>query len=154
MKYIIDWCERGQTKTGKQNIKATLKDEQGVMTENVTLWGDYPDFANLMPGKEVNGDINVKQNGQYTNKTLYPVTTYKKFEAKPNNIAKAQETKKENIKEAQDNKEQGIKISSTIRMAVDIAIAESDTRPENIKEKRAWLWNEWEKSDKDFPPFN
>lgn len=158
-KYQIEWGELKPTSTGKQRFLATLKDEQGVVTDNVTLWGDFPDFATLAPGREVNGKISEKQNGQYLNRTLYPETTYKTFTAKPSGIAKAQETKRNDIAVAQDNKAESIKISSTFRDATLITISMFGDREADevwFKQEwanwRQWLWQNYDASDRDFPP--
>lgn len=71
MKYQVEWAEHKSTSKGP-TLKTTLKDEQGVMTEDVTLWGNQWPIATLVPGAMVEGDVVIKQNGQYTNKTLYP----------------------------------------------------------------------------------
>ncbi len=157
--YTIEWLESKQTSTGKNKYDVTLKDDKGVVTDKVTIWEGFPDFANLRPGHTIDADIVVKQNGQYTNKTAYQTKTYSQWKPKAGSIAKAQEVKGEQIHQAQENKELGIKVSSTIRMAVDLAIAEHGegktdvTYQNSIKNYRAWLWTEWDKENKDNPPF-
>lgn len=160
MKYSLEWLEKKTTKVGDK-WNATVKDEKGATYENVTLW--LKDWSDAMAGMEVEGELVIKQNGQYENKTLQRNKTYSQWKPKtsattPAGIKVAQERKAEFIEKAQDNKELGIKVSSTMRMAVDLALGDGEmeqtTRKETIKFWRQWLWNEWDKTDKDFPPFN
>ncbi len=152
MKFKIEWLEKKMTKVGEK-FDCSLTNEGGEVTEGVTLWAK--DWPEALVGSEVTGDLVVKQNGQYLNKTLYPVKTYKSFAQKPKaDIGKMMDKKEASIDKFQDNKELSIKISSTMRMAVDLAIAQGKLGTGTIQEWRAWLWNEWDKTDKDFPPFN
>lgn len=114
-KYTINWAERKTTKVGDK-FDAALKDEQGVETTGVTLWAkDWPD---AQPGREVEGDLVVKQNGQYTNKTLYKAKTWSagRAAAKPD-FTKIVEQKNENITRQMDRKEDSIKIAGAQRDA-------------------------------------
>ena len=162
-KYVIEWSERKTTKTGKPVLSTSLKGEDGAVIENVSIWGDFQDFANLMTGQTVMGDI-VRNDKGY--ESLYPPKNaatgnsggFKK------NIEKVMEAKQEGIKLSQENKEHGIKVASTIAMATNIVLAlmkddktviwTDQLVKDEIKKWRAFLWNEWEKENKDFPPFN
>lgn len=68
--------------------------------------------------------------------------------------------KAENIEKAQGNKELGIMTSSTIRMAVDIALAEVNSAQmfdEGVFKGRITYWRKWLVSEWDnveAPPFN
>lgn len=157
--FKIEWQERVTTKVGDK-WNTTLSSAEGSV-EGCTLW--VKDWPTVALGQEVTGDLVTKVNGQFTNRTLYPAKTYKSFQAKPGAIKEAMATKAQNISAAQDNKAEVIKISSTMRMAVDCAIAEGEHAKyegntgfdfqEAIKRWRQWLWLEWSKEDKDYPPF-
>lgn len=167
MIYTISKIETVALKTGRVKKSASLKEEGGVEHHNVTIWSSWPNFANLDVGQRVDGNIEVTQNGQYTNKTLQhgmnPNGTYKPTPngsnfANKGGIKQAQERKETMIEKAQDNKELGIKISSTMRMAVDIVVANIAMQPNvaidpvrdtekvqnGIRNWRKWLWQEWE----------
>lgn len=159
MKYHLSNIERKETSTGKALIRANIKDTQGATTENVTIWSSFPNFANLKDGDVVEGDLEIKVNGNYTNKTLNPSPTGKPVYGAPrasgSGIKAAQERKQEMVEKAQDNKELGIKVASTINKAVELAIAEYSS-PENkysldelVIKWRAFLWNQWEKTSSD-----
>ncbi len=157
-KYTVEWCE--VKKTGETNgrawkiINMTLKDESGVETTDVST------FDPVTPGLTIEGEIELK--GQYKNFKGTPKVAPQGNSGafKGAQIAKAQETKAEYIAVAQGNKELGIKVSSTIRMAVDLAIAQGaevangEPLAARILLWRQWLWQEWDKEEKDYPPFN
>jgi hypothetical protein len=163
MKYSLEWTENKVTSTGKKYIKATLKDETGATTTDVAIWEGFPNFANLKPGEVVEGDLVIKQNGQYENKSLYAPKVASTGQNSANRggfIAKAQENKAVLIEKAQDNKERGIMTSSTIRLAVDTALAECAGMPFDagvfkgrIREWRNWYLAEWD-NVKSAEPFN
>ncbi len=161
-KYKIEWMERKTTSTGKNKADGDITEVTTNKTiQGVTLWeASWPNFKDLAPGMEVEGDYQEKQNGQYHNKTLFPyrapsvVGTGIKPGGFKKNIDAVMEKKQEGIRQSQENKELGIKTSSSIRLATDVAIAEGNPTTENIRKWRAWFWSEWDKEDKDFPPFN
>lgn len=63
--YKISWCEKKTTTTGKAYIKATLEGVEG----QVSIWSDFPNFANIMPGSSIVGDLKKNDKGYLT---LYP----------------------------------------------------------------------------------
>lgn len=174
MKYTVKWIEQSTTSTGKVKANLTLVDSANVETNKVTVWGDFPGFKELRPAGTVEGDIVVKQNGQYTNKTLYPAKTdtltnpkapawATKGLAKSAAISVAMEKKQEGIERAQENKADSIRTSSTMRDAVLIvtsffANSVNDLHTEyqdsfikdKIQEYRTWLLNNWDVQE---PPF-
>lgn len=162
MKYNIGWSERKTTTTGKEKIEATLKDEKGVETHGVTIWKEFPDFDGIMTGHDIEGDLVPARDPRY-GPTLFPPKPEvpKTFQRGAGAMTKVMDKKAENIEKAQDNKMLGIKSSSTLRMAVDLTIAslrnediiDNSVIKGTILEWRKWLWNEFEKEDKDFPPF-
>ncbi len=117
-KYKIEWLERRTTTTGKQMAKVTLSDETGAQYTDIGVWADFPGFAELMPGSEVQGSIVEK--GQY--KTLYPVKqpsqgTTGGQGGGMRGVAAAQARKGDMIEKAQENKSNAIKVASAMRDA-------------------------------------
>jgi hypothetical protein len=161
--YTIHSIEVKTTTTGKTVASVELKDEMGkVYDKKVSIWGDFPDFQSITFGQQVEGDIVVNDKGYAT---LYPPKVKsqpKPFSRQPGAITKAMETKHEHIQEAQHNKELGIKVSSTMRDAVLIATtivnnSHIENTPGDMKDLilhwREWLWKQWDKEEKDYPPF-
>ncbi len=156
--YKVSWLENKVTSTGKSKADATLIDPNETIIEGVTIWGDFPKFAELRPGVSVEGDVVIKQNGKYTNKSLYaPKTNTLRnpsapawATAKPTGIKAAQERKAEGIEKSFDRKEEGIKVSSTMRDAVQIALMELGSNQDHVQYEervlywRKWLWIHWD----------
>lgn len=157
----INWIEIGQTTTGKTKADITFEGD----TKKVTAWADFPGFADLKPGSEVEGTIVPKAVGNKTYYTLYaPKGNFARAGvSKPNfAIKEAQATKREDIATAQKNKEEGIRVSSTFRDATLITVEmfrigyapDESPRDEQFRKEwtkwRDWLWKNW---DGDFAPF-
>lgn len=136
--YQIGKLERKTTSGGKAYAVINI-DNDGTEVK-ASIWSDFPDFANLAPGRSITGILYQNDKGYWNIKPPAPVRP-----SPQNNML---QKKAENIEKAQENKEHGIKTSSTIRMAVDIAIAESRTSNRPMKEMiqlwRAWLWENWD----------
>ncbi len=159
-KFKVEWVEN---KSPDWKI-ATLSNSEGNQKENVSInrvnkKGEvFPNFEGITPGAEIDGEAWQSDSGKWYLFAPKAEKTYKTFQRKDMNAV--MEKKAEHIAHAQDNKEQGIKVSSTMRMAVDIAAAsgiEGKTPVDiqnSIKLWRTWLWSEWDKEDSDFPPFN
>lgn len=160
-KLKIEWIERTMTKTGKAKADATLVDEKGVSTDKVTIWGDFPDFEKLMPGQEIFGEINVKQNGAYTNKTLYAGRTDTINNPKApawatggnkGGIKAAQERKEVMIEKAQARKNDSIAYFNANNSAISVlgkyeySMDLSGYR-DQLVQWRDWFLSEWEKYD-------
>lgn len=153
--YKIIWVEKKTTSTGKEKWDATVTDSAGVKHEKVTMWAsDWPELIN---GGSVRGTLVEKQNGQYLNKTLYPVKMVAKTNGggfKSHLIEKTMTQKREDIAHSQDRKEYGIRVASTFNQAVALAIAEfheqrrlsasGPTLEQLIKKWREWCWMNWE----------
>lgn len=157
MKYTVEWCEtikEGEKEGRKWKMtKMSLKDEQGVVTTEVTT------FDSVTLGGTVEGSI--VQNGQYLN--------FKKALEKPNfmkhkeaQIEKNIERKEQSISRFQDDKEWSIMVSSTMRDAVSLAVAqnagnfEGITREElasSVLKWREWLLNNWNVDKTDLQAF-
>lgn len=145
MIYTLSNVEKKQTSTGKEKADVTLTNPAGTSVQKVTIWGDFPNFANLQDGMTVDGDYSEKVNGQYTNRTLYPsrqATTSYGANRGSGGIAKAQATKAEGIAKSMDRKEESIKESSTFRDATIMATAifnKSEEASGSEDLQRIWL---------------
>ena len=137
-----------------------LEVEVNGETRKVNIWSNFPDFANIVEGSVITGKM--AMDGQYWN-ISYEDTSKPRGGAgtafKTAQIEKVMDTKRQDISKFQDNKELSIKVASTMRMAVDLAIAEKgdrnvlDTLEQGIKKWRAFCWENWDVSDKDFQAF-
>lgn len=147
-KYTITWCE--VKKTGERNGKPwtintmTLKDEQGVITENVDT------FDTIVNGSTIEGEIIPGKYG----KDFVKAKAVAGANLKTAQIEKTMERKEQSIGKFQDNKELSIKVSSTMRDAVLLAIAEGQPNIETILKWREWLWKNFEVPTDLYPPFN
>lgn len=154
-KYQVDWVES----KGPDWKVAKLVNLPGDVSINRTnKKGEvFPGFDEIMPGKEIEGEFWNSPSGKGY---LFPPKA-PKSSFKGNSMAVVEKTQ-EGVKVAQQNKELGIKVSSTMRMAVDLAIAQTESKSildnnltleEKVLKWRKWLWLEWDKNDTDFPPF-
>lgn len=144
-KFTIRWCEvtkKGETNGRKWQItKMTLADEQGVETEGVST------FESVMNGGTIEGKIVKDESKGYLNfvkKLEAPAFIKGNSAYKEKVINESMARKESSIGRFQDNKEWSIKVSSTMRDAVQLAIAEQDPTPDNILKWRKWLWNNWD----------
>ena len=161
MKYIINWSERKRTTTGKEKLSASLKGEDGAITEDATIWQDFPGFQELMTGHTVEGDLVPAKDPKY-GPTLYPLkkTTawgMSKPYLKSGAVSALMDKKAEQIEKAQDRKAESIAYFNSVNSA--IALTQHVTSPLNIEEKKAELiyWRDWFLSEYDKwnskPPF-
>lgn len=129
-----------------------------------SMWSDFPSFPTMTFGAEFDADMVAKEKNGYLTNTFYAIKEKPAY-GKPSggfkgNMQAVVAQKNENIKAAQDNKEFGIKVSSTMRDAVSITLAHGieDKTPAEIQDLieywRKYLWLQWDKEDKDYPPFN
>lgn len=160
-KFQVTWGEEKTASSGSKYFRADLKDVDGKEYKGVAIFNSFTDYAKVQPGGEVEGKIvekDYKGQPSYTLENLAPLQSG--YRAGGGNMAKVMEKKAEQIATAQGNKELGIMTSSTIRMAVDIAIAEVSGMPldeglfkSRVKHWRDFLIAEWS-NVKEAPPFN
>jgi|SRR3990167_4569772 len=145
---------------GKPYKALEVQDESGAVFK-VNIFNDFPDFANVKAGSVVRGQLVEK--GQYTN--LLSETQNKprgggNYANKEASVTKAMDRKEKSIGRFQDDKEFSIMVSSTMRDAVQLAIAEIkdittlNTLEKDILKWREWLIQNWNVDEKDVPPFN
>ncbi|MDD5068883.1 MAG: hypothetical protein PHN89_04805 [Candidatus Pacebacteria bacterium] len=146
-----------QTSTGKTKADCELVDENGVEISKVSLWSDFPDFANLKPGSEVNGDL-VKAKDPKYGPTLYPAKTYSQWKPKPKaDIPKMMEAKKESIQQFQEVKNDSIKVAgaqrdATLMVTTFYKIAEDGLNPTDEMLKTKWqMWKSYFLGQSDAP---
>ena len=120
----IEWIQIGATTTGKVKADATVQDESGVKTD-VTIWGDFPNFATLMAGMTVEGDIVQSKDGKY--KPSLNAPRLPKFAVtggfKTKAIEDAQIRKEGSINRTLDRKEESIALMSAQRDATLIVVS-------------------------------
>lgn len=135
MIYKIQKIELVNLKSGRVKKSAELIQEGGDIHKGVTIWSSFPNFANLNVGNVVDGDIEITQNGQYTNKTLQPGKnpngTYKptpngsnfanKGIGRPNPVT-IEKIRNENIQENMKTKAEGQAYGNSVTNAVLIAL--------------------------------
>lgn len=151
MKYTVSTLEKKTATSGKQYIKATVKDEQGV-AHNVTIFSTFPNFETITFDAVLDAEMQIENDPKYgESKKLWPLK-----ENKPagmgGGMAKSMEKKAQNIEKAQDRKEEGIRVSSTFRDASLITASmvhagllrtEMDIK-EEWRKWREWFWNNYD----------
>ena len=159
MKINITWLEKKHIESlNKDVLEINGTDEQGNSIK-FAVWQDFPGFNEIMNGGFIEGNLWEKPGtGKFT---LYPPKVVMagqtggnkgRFQAGMKEVMKE---KQEGIEKSQYRKEQGIRVSSTIRMAVDIVIAELGGEKiideavikAKIKEWRVWFWDVWSEPD-------
>lgn len=121
MKYkVLDVRRKTIEKLGKDVLDVSLKAEDGTQTDNVQIWQGFPGFDSITFDCTVEGDITVKQSGNYTNKTLYPPKAPTGgFKGGMGGIKAAQERKADMIEKAQDRKSESIAYFNAINTAIE-----------------------------------
>lgn len=163
MKFTINFLE----KKSPEWIVANLLDESGTEIKEVSInktskKGDlFPHFDELMSGGTVEGEPWISGAGK--NYLFPPKVKLEKPEfmkAKTQQIEKTMARKEESIGRFQDNKEIIIKISSTMRDATLLAVAEMQhTSPSShsdiellVLKWRKWLWDNYDMTtERDLP---
>lgn len=141
-----------QTAKGDSYKKVDVMKADGTLVAGVSAFKfKYPNQAELVEGAVVTAMIVI--DGNYRNLVSAPQTAPRGNSGfKTAQIEKVMEIKRDDIRQSQQNKDLGIKISSTIRMAVDIATSipqeqwQSTTMQEEIRFWREWLWTEWDQT--------
>lgn len=152
MKYEIRNIERKHIDSlNKDVLECDVFDGEKEIA-GVSIWQGFPDFDKITFGSSVEGDIVVKQKGNYLTKTLFAPKGSAPMQS-AGAITKAMDRKEAGISKFQENKEESIKISSTMSGAVSLAVAEgSSDLAEAVKRWRLFLWQSWD-DHKNYPPF-
>jgi len=162
MQYLIKTLEQKEYE-GRKYATAFVKALDG--TELTVSFGDKwgEKLATLEAGQSV--EANPWQNPKNSKWSLYPIEDKKpssgaNYPNKTASITKAMDRKEKSIGRFQDDKEFSIMVSSTMRDAVQLAIAEIkdittlNTLEQDILKWRNWLITHWQIDEKDVPPFN
>ena len=72
MKYFVEWMENRTSAKGNKYIRATLKDEKGAEFTDVAIFDKFPDFANIISGSTLEGNLVSKD---YQGKTSYTLNS-------------------------------------------------------------------------------
>ncbi len=152
-KYTIIKLETKTTKIGNI-ISADLQDFNGTITDKVSIFPTFPNFTSLKVGSEVMGQITVKVNGQYTNKTLNEEKTsgYASGGARSVNMNKLMDKKAENIEKAQERKNDSIAFFNATNSAIEMVKqfhGDTSDIQSDIKHWRDWFLSEWHKYESD-----
>lgn len=110
----INWIEVGQTSTGKVKADITFEGDD----KRVTAWGDFPNFANLKAGMDIEGSIVPKVVGNKTYYTIYPPKGNlggQGFKRPNAGIEKNMDRKDASITKTMDRKEEGIREAAIMR---------------------------------------
>src|SRR3990167_8361208 len=162
MRYHINTLEHKEYE-GRKYAKANVLALDGTELE-VSFgdkWGEK--LATLAVGQDV--EANAWQNPKNQKWSLYPIEDKKRSGGasgayKEKVIGEAMDRKEKSIGRFQDDKEFSIMVSSTMRDAVQLAIAEIkdittlNTLEKDILKWREWLIVNWNVDEKDVPPFN
>lgn len=153
--YTVNWMEVKTTTTGKTYAKLTLEGVQPT----VSVWSDFPNFSDIKAGGKVRGILT--QKGEYWN--LMAPKTQRPQGNRTAGMEKMMDKKAIQIGAAQDNKERGIMTSSTMRMAVDLTVAQISGDPilskdtaqikKMIMDWRNWCATRWELTTDNHEPF-
>ena len=155
----VKGCVEKETKFGKP-MKA-LEVEAENELRKVNLFSNFPDFANIKEGSVFLATMT--KEGAYWNLSYegQEKAPQRAFQAnKEASVTKAMDRKEKSIGRFQDDKEFSIMVSSTMRDAVQLAIAEIkdittlNTLEKDILKWREWLITHWQIDEKDVPPFN
>jgi hypothetical protein len=156
MKYIIEQSEKKTTQTGKPFIKAVLRDERGHVTDNVSIWSDFPDFEALDRGIETRGEILVNARGYRNLKSMEKAThdssqirqAAERTQAEPSlRIARLEPSRQDAIKLAQDRKYEAIgyfnAVNSSIALVSALRSKLIGTVNRSVVKQELSYWRDW-----------
>ena len=149
---LVESATSGDNEPAKYlNVSINRKNKKGEI---------FPNFDDIKQGNSIEGDIWQNDSGKWYLFAPRVAKTGNSGAYKQKMIEDTMQRKEGSITKFQDNKELSIKMASTMRMAVDLAIAEYknetvlDTLEQGIEKWRAYCWEHWDVEDKDFQAFN
>lgn len=146
MKYKIQWIQQGKTSTGKVKADAEVVGEDGTNTE-LTIWGDFPGFQDLMPGSEVEGEIKPASDPKYKPSLNAPKSPVAQRSGayKGKVIEEAQNRKAEQIRGFQAEKGESIRLAGAQRDAVLIVATfyKDGEWDESFLKEKIVNWRDW-----------
>lgn len=129
-------------------------------TRKVNIFSNAPDFANIHQGSTILGTM--VKDGNFWNISFEGVTPRNSAPGafKTAQVKEVMNIKRQDIARSQENKDWSIRVSSTMRDAVQLAVAEYTINKQNldrldecILKWRKWLLENWEVNEKDYNPF-
>lgn len=150
--------EELKTAKGAPYKKVDVKKADGTEVQGVSAFSfKFPALETLIVGAEIQGAIVI--DGNYKNLVGAIDKPKGNLAFKTAQIEKVMDRKEQSIGRFQDDKEWSIMISSTMRDAVSLAIAEIkdiktlNTLEQDILKWRQWLIENWSVDKTDKPPF-
>jgi len=148
----------GTGKTGKSYKKLKLEGPNGE--HSVYIFSDFPHYAEITFGSEIDGEIKKNDKGYdnlYSNEIKSGGGAGSAF--KTAQIEKSMERKEQSIGKFQDNKEFSIMVASSMSGAVALAVAEYrdatilDGLDKAVLRWRQFILDNWSVDPKDIKPF-
>lgn len=141
------------TKEGKTRGMAVVIGPDGTESTDVTVWGDYPGFADLAQGSVVDANVVAKTIKGRVWKSLYAVKTdtltspsYRRASAPKPEMIKMMDKKQDNIEKTMDRKDENIKKSSVFRDTTILTNAFVGSHGEELTmEDIQAIWDQWHK---------
>jgi len=160
VKYTIKWIENKTSAKGAPYAKATLVDEKGVETQDVTIFGSYAGFSDMRPETSTEGQLKPSVYNGKTSYVLERMVVAPEWATKKGGgagIKAAQERKEVMIEKAQERKSESIAYFNAINSAIALYAVmnergDAKASQEFIVEWRDWFLSEWEKYNQK-PPF-
>lgn len=139
-----------ETKSPEWKI-ASVTDDAGLRIDDVSINSKdrsgvpFPNFETMMTGHFIEGEFWRNPSGKAYIFPPKPQATQGGANRGSGAINKAMDRKEHGIEKTMDRKEEGIMTSSTIRMAVDIALAEvgKDMFDVGVFKGRIHFWRDW-----------
>lgn len=138
--YIVDWCETKTTSTGKNVKNATLKTENGTLMDKVSIWSDFPGWADIRPGSTVQGEIRSNPKGY---KSLSPGTFSAPAGGRASGAVSAANITKKSVEEAQARKSESIAFFNSTNNAIALLSAIGMANLEQPTDKFIVYWRDW-----------
>lgn len=138
-KYSIDWLEQKTTGTGKSVKNATLKTENGTIIDKVSFWGDFPDWASLAPGKQVECEIRTNDKG-YRSAVAPKVGSYSKA---PSGAVSAATITSKSVEEAQKRKNDSIAFFNATNSSITLVTSMGNKNGEEEHKVAIVYWRDW-----------
>ncbi len=144
-KFIVTWIEKKNPDWSVAQLKDVDTPNLPYADVSINRTGKkgeiFPNFDGIMNGGTVEGEIWQSAKGTWY---LFPPKVVATGNSGRNSaMSKLVTQKQEGITKAQENKELGIMTSSTIRMAVDCALAEYNNTPQEDIEAMILKWRKW-----------
>lgn len=152
--YKLLTIEDTPTTTGKPKKTATVEG----YPNKVGVWSDFPNYANLVAGMSVEGDIKDSPDGKWHNLVFVSSSVQRPPYGQRSASGGGKKWTPEDSKKVQEVKDLSFKIAGTQRDAVLIVTtflpkdSSMDFVKSQIEHWRQWLWENYDAKDTDFAP--